>query len=244
MDVFHHVQDGLNAVLRPRGAVEEDAYVLLRVLVGEREELGACPNGDVLVDAIAEDDDAVEEERGLDSHRAVGGLDADGHDAVVELLRADRRHGGGVRAAWLGGGGARAGRAADADRGDRAGARAGDGARVGSHRDPFPLSTARRPKNLAGEIRRAATRASARAAAVRGVGFEARGSNGVFARTPGRACRRRLRRARDCAPPRALALAVTVRAARSVSCCLAGRLWVLKFLLSRSGFPRSIEWVN
>ena len=44
-------------------------------------------------------------------------------------------------------------------------------------------------------------------------------------------------------PPRALALAVTVRA-RSVSCCLAGRLWVLKFLLSRSGFPRSIEWVN
>ena len=208
LDVLHHVQDGLHAVLRPRGGVDEEADILVRILVGQREELGADARGDVLVDAIADDDDAVEEEGGGESHRAVGGVHRDGDDAVVELLRADRsqrRARGGARRRRARGGDA------DADRGDRAGARAGDG-RAAAAIACSILS--RRPRLLArrsgacGDLKPGGRDKARGEPDLRSCGgYAARGTNhGGRTRcsreTPGRACSLRLREARDCGRPR------------------------------------------
>ena len=71
-------------------ALDEDADVLVRILGrGQREEPGADARGDVLVDTITDDDDAVER-RAEVSPIGRGGVHRDGNDAVVELLRADR----------------------------------------------------------------------------------------------------------------------------------------------------------
>ena len=81
-DVLHGVVDGHTGRDGSTGAVDVEGNILFRVLVGQVQELGDQDVGDLVVDALSQQEDSVLEQSRQDVHLTARGVD-DGHSHGV-----------------------------------------------------------------------------------------------------------------------------------------------------------------